>query len=139
MYICQRCGHLDDELDVCTQVHGETCMGDRFTESYVDDACRLCGGDMVEATECKVCGEYYDATDPYNPHWERPVEGICKKCSTFETAVAFGCSNIKQVDINGFFAHLYTTAEINDILLKYTLKNQACTEIDYREYLEDIV
>ena len=139
MYICPKCGHLyDGEFEVCRQVHGQTSLGDKFVEECVDLSCSVCGDEMVEATKCKICGEYYDE-DPYDPYCDRPEEGICKKCCTLKNALEFGSENTKKVSLNGFIARMYTSAEIDDILLKYTLKNYECTESDYYEYLEGVV
>ena len=139
MYICPSCGHLqhEEEFEGGTQVHGYTSLGDALAEEYVDFSCRHCGDDMVEATECKICGEYYYEEVCY-PGGDRPKEGICKKCCTLENALEFGSENAKQVSLNGFIALMYTSAEIDDILLNYTLKNYVCNESDYYEYLEDI-
>lgn len=71
MYICIDCGHLEEERE-------EVChYGDRWSMDYEDYCgdpviCSECGGDIVEASSCDVCGEWM------NPENEQYT--WCKQC-----------------------------------------------------------
>lgn len=61
MYICVECGRIMEDYSSWTEPHGEDMCG-----------CSRCGGEVEEAQECAICGEYHLEDDLTN--------GICKSC-----------------------------------------------------------
>lgn len=123
MLICSHCGehYEESELKYVRESHGEV---------HCDYTCH-CGGELVGARKCLVCGEDFDNTD---------LHGVCEACleeyETVETAVAIGSYSTVKREINGFFAHILTTEMINSILEKWVEENYVdhCQSvIDYLE------
>ena len=109
MLVCARCGTVieDSELQYDYEDYGEE----------VALPCR-CGGDFVEATQCSICGEWFDNDG---------LHGVCECCfEEYETvgeALAMGEENTEDVDINGFIATVLTKEQINNILTKWVEEN----------------
>lgn len=111
MLICDRCGKVKDECDLRTVVeeHGE---------SHLDYNCR-CGGEYLEATECKICGKFFiDETE----------REICDSCidgyTTVGNALDYGEQHKTTVEnINGAIAYLLGEKQINEILTKWVEEN----------------
>lgn len=61
MYICVECGRITEDYSSWTEPHGEGMCG-----------CSRCGGEVEEARECVICGEYHLEEDLTN--------GICESC-----------------------------------------------------------
>lgn len=135
MLVCTHCGATKrtEELKFVYEPHGE---------KHLNYNCR-CGGEFIKATECKVCGKWFDNTE---------LHGVCEGCleeyETVETAIAIGSYSTEKREINGFFADILTTEMINDILGKYVEEHYTdhskavvdYLEADksaYSEYLED--
>lgn len=124
MLVCTRCGMLVNEGDLkyVTEPHGET---------HLDTVCH-CGGELVEAKKCKVCGKWFDSTD---------LHEVCECClyefETVETAINIGAENTEKRDINGFFADILTTDMINSILGKWVEENITDHSRSVIDYLED--
>lgn len=74
MYICVECGRIMEDYSSWTEPHGENMCG-----------CYRCGGEVEEAQECAICGEYHLEEDLIN--------GICKTCYEeqfdYETALEY--------------------------------------------------
>ena len=113
-WICKDCGRPfdEDEWDVAR--------------------CPECGGDIVDAAECPNCGEPFD-----------PDDGMfCPDCMKFLCAprvavsAAVSCEDIREVEINGFLASVFTPAEINEILTR-ALKDDRVTRGKVRAYMSD--
>lgn len=112
MYICNNCGHTMETLPWAR------IYGDNLLEGYMDErdeSCPCCKrGDMIEAVECKVCGEYFDNSSLY---------GVCKDClaehQTVGDALKFGDSDKIDIPINNFIASVLDFEKINSILEKY--------------------
>lgn len=119
MLICNRCGELKREEDIrsFSECHGHTSLGQRLEEKCYDYDCP-CGGEFVEAKECKVCGEWFDNTD---------LEGVCEGClEKYETvgdALSYGEFDMQSVDINGFVVSVIPKEQINAILTKWVEEN----------------
>ena len=110
MFICENCGALYDEVDSHSEYRGE-CHGYPCYEEC-DDDCH-CGGTIVEAKQCKECGEY-TPKDGYD---------LCEDClrsaKTYSNAIKVGEYNYsKSVPINDFLSMCFDMEEINEILLK---------------------
>lgn len=118
MLICNICGKVieDYELNEITECHAHTCLGQSLEETIVE--CCECGGEFVEATECEVCGEWFDNSD---------LHGVCECClDEFETvgnALAIGETDTINVEVNGFIANVLSTEQMNKILTKWVEEN----------------
>lgn len=124
MLVCNKCGALkyESELGYVTESHGER---------HLDYSCK-CGGEYIEATECKVCGSRFDNTNLY---------GVCECCleehETVGTALEIGDNNRELIAINSFISSVLTEDEINAILEKYVEEHftDHCRKVV--DYLED--
>ena len=120
MLICNHCGEtFVGTLPTYTEVHGHTSLGNTIGEKVVDNECPHCHcGELVKASECKVCGEWFD--DEHHYH-------ICESClddnKTLEMALAIGEENETDVYINGFAKSLLGDKKINEILVEYIKAN----------------
>lgn len=137
MYICERCGEVVEEIPTGYDCHGRTSLGMELSEE-VDRPCR-CGGEFVEAEECKCCGEWFNPNDPYvsNPHSE-----VCEECfdtyNSVSDALGFGAEYTDTIDgINGFVAKALSVEQINKILTRWVEENfvDACAEV--KKYLKE--
>ena len=110
MLVCTNCGSVYEEEEVRRKRYDEEL---HYTEVYYK--CHHCGDDeLVEATECEICGEYF---------YDEEGLGICEECfeknETVETALEYGAEREESVAINGAFYAVYTEEEINAILTKH--------------------
>lgn len=130
MYICENCGDLVDEVPSHThydRVDGNWAMSGYTTE----EECCSCGGNYVEAVECKICGEYI------NPNDGR----ICKEClkeeMTLENAVEYSreCGCGYEVVLPDFF-EIYTQKEIEEILIKHILSTEHKEQRAIKDFCE---
>ena len=134
MYICNRCGELiqDDELGTTTQCHGYSSLGQPYIEVCDDDRCN-CGGRFVEATKCKVCGEWYDSND-----YDYDVCEVCtEEYQTVGDALEYGAEDTTDVEINGFVASVLSEEQINRILIKWVEENFVDHSKDVIAYCEE--
>lgn len=124
MHICNLCGKTveDDNVD-CKYDYSR-----RITEVYTV-ACE-CGGELVRATECKICGEWFA---------ENGNSQVCDDCidnyQTVSTAIEFGSdpNSAKSVEINHLVATLLSEEQINKILCKFVEENF----VDYSKPIKD--
>jgi hypothetical protein len=131
MFVCKNCGNLVEEIPTIKQCHGHTSLGQPLTET-IDGLCS-CGGDFTEATQCKICGEWFDNTE---------LDGVCEVCieeyETVGTALEIGNENPETVEgINGFAASVLTVEQINKILTKWVEENFVDHSKDVVKYCED--
>ena len=125
MLVCTHCGELYNESDLkyVRESHGEV---------HCDYNCH-CGGELIQAHQCSVCGEYFDNTE---------LHGVCEEClEEYETvgmALEIGAENTTSVDgINGAVAHLLSIEQMNKILIKWVEENfvdQTKPIVAYLEY-----
>ena len=132
MFVCKNCGELREELKTIKQHCGETTLGNQICEIIEDDTCD-CGGKFVEATECKLCGEWFDNTE---------LDGVCEVCleeyETVGTALEIGNENPETVEgINGFAASVLTVEQINKILCKWVEENFVDHSKEVVKYCEE--
>lgn len=124
MLVCNKCGKLisEDDLKYVTEPHGE---------KHLDFNCK-CGGELIEATECKVCGKWFDGTD---------LHGVCEGClEEYETvgeAIKYGSENKVNVSINECLAYLLTENQIERILTKWVEENFTDRSKPIVEYCEN--
>lgn len=116
MLICTHCGKTyEGALPTCIEIHGYTSLGNSLAEEYVNTLCPHCKkGEMVEATECKVCGEYF-----YDESNYKVCDDCLDKSKTLDTALAIGEENTTDVYVNGFVKTVLGDKRINEILVDY--------------------
>lgn len=123
MLVCNYCGTLreENELGYVTEMHGER---------HKNTVCK-CGGQLIPATKCKLCGTWFDNTD---------LHGVCEGClsedETVATAIALGKESTEKVEINGFVAASLSAEKINEILIKWVSENFTDHSKAVVEYLE---
>lgn len=124
MLVCNKCGKLREssELGYAIESHGER---------HLDTNCS-CGGDFIPATQCKLCGKWFDDTD---------LNGVCEVCleehETVGTALEMGDTSRTMVAVNGFIAEVLDEEQINKILTKWVEENfvdHSKSVVDYCEY-----
>ena len=130
MYICNICGHTQEELET-KRVYDDNLLGGYMDETVI--YCSCCShGELVEATECPVCGELFDNTE---------LHGVCECClEKYETvgdALEYGEGCLDKVHINGFIAYALDEKKINEILTKYVEEHftDHCKEV--KDYCSD--
>ena len=113
MYICCDCGSVLDEDELHTE---RSYVSDYMGGSYEDTVSCPCGGEIVEAEKCSLCGEYYRPEDMQ--------DDICIECIKSEMTVdnAIECgkdgSAREDVSINGFLASIFSKEKIDEILIR---------------------
>jgi predicted amidophosphoribosyltransferase len=116
MLVCDHCGKVIEDWEYSIR------------DEYCD-----CGGDFVEATECKVCGTWFDNEE---------LHGVCEAClekhSNLETVIAMGEENRanEYIPINGFYEFLLTPEKINEILGEWVKENIDPKDRKISEYLD---
>jgi hypothetical protein len=120
MLICTHCGKTyEGALPTCIEIHGYTSLGNTLAEEYVNTLCPHCKkGEMVEATECKVCGEYF-----YDENNYKVCDDCLDKSKTLDTALAIGEENTTDVYVNGFAKTVLGDKRINEIIVDYIRKH----------------
>jgi hypothetical protein len=116
VYICEDCGKLVEE-EPCEVEH--CSLSDEFPDYTVPQKTPIecsCGGEFVEAVQCKNCGEYF-ANDYIS---------ICQSCRddyrNLDTVLEIGSDWENKISLNGFLMTVFTKEDIELILLD-TLKN----------------
>lgn len=132
MFVCNHCGELRENLETIKQNCGHTSLGASIDETLTIDECK-CGGKFVEATECKVCGEWFDNSEMNN---------VCEVCfDEYETvgeALEIGAENTESIEgINGFVASVLSAEQINKILTKWVEENFTDHSEDVVKYCEE--
>lgn len=122
MFICEDCGRLYERVGCHMEEHGE-CRSDDCA----------CGGVLVEAKECPVCGEYIS---------KRGV-GICDNCldeeMTVENAICIGKNYRESVKLNGFYLSIMTRDQIEMIIENWVEQHVLDKSAEVKEYImEDL-
>ena len=126
---CTDCGHVFDYDD--RAIVEEHRFDDGFTESYA--YCPKCGGDFDEGISCDRCGEIFTPNE---------MEGtLCRECLEsylydVDTCVEAGEYLTLTVELNGLLASLFTSQQINTILLRELREAQRITPIDCSAFLK---
>ncbi len=109
-YICRKCEEVFDEDELNT-------VRDRVSDyaggSYETFCECTCGGEYAEAKQCCDCGEYF-AEDEMSGEY---CSECLKKQATIENAIESGKDADTEISINGFAAYVFSTEEINKILI----------------------
>ncbi len=118
MYICNRCGHIIDELPMYVEIHS---FGETYAREILQNPiCPCCRNEMDAAETCKVCGEIKseEENDFYG--------GICDKCladkaKDLETVIKCAKldTNKEKVEVNPFLVFVFSPATIDEILWDY--------------------
>lgn len=138
MLICDKCGELVDENELET-VHDRDYVNNGLGMECVRDdefykECN-CGGDWVEATECRICGKWFN---------DELYIKVCEEClednATFENALKVGneeeCQ--QEIKINGYLAREYSKDQIESLLLRDLEESLRLNcNLSYREFLLD--
>ena len=102
MMVCEDCG----------RAYNDFYGADDF---YNEDECRACGGALVEAVECPMCGE-----------WAPRSQELCNTCyesiKTVESAILAGESTKEFIDVNSFALFVLGESGVRDAVLD-ALKN----------------
>ena len=130
MYICERCGELYDEEDAfrTSYITDYTPFG-KVRLARCDDlcACAHCGGDLVEAVPCEVCGAYVPDTGA------RICDCCIEDAENVDTALKFGDTDTVSIEINGFAASALGVEWIQAMIRE--LIRQKATERDIKKYI----
>lgn len=134
---CEDCGKVFDYEDrkIVEETHGfDHPPYEKF--SY----CPYCGGDFVEALECESCGTAEAE--------ENLLFGLCENCvkekvkdflwnpqKCFDFAKKHEATCV--VEINSFLYGLFTTSEINEILLREIMEKHKIFPVDCSSFVKD--
>ncbi len=105
MFICEECGiEYEDRIAF-----------------RLDLDCRKCGGRLLEAKECKVCGEYHIE--------DELIGGVCEDCideyrRDIDACAEIGSESRETVEINSFLLSFFDAKEIEAILLEHLKETQ---------------
>lgn len=131
MFKCYDCEATFSEPRIYTEK-----MGEHFgVPAYASfSCCPECGGNFDEATQCKICGEWFFE--------DELIEELCEICLDEAKAEyhdnAKACLEIlkdekKQIEINPVLAMLLKPSVIESILTEYVLNNS----LDCKEVVEE--
>ena len=126
MYKCKECGKVYESLEDAREEVETVEYGDRtYNERYC--VCH-CGGELEEVYKCKICGDITESK-------------ICEKCLTLEKCFEVGEEHRQCLELNGFVANMFTTSEIEEILMRELKEAQELgitNKYDLEDYLESI-
>jgi hypothetical protein len=120
MYVCPWCERVYDgsELNTHRECHGETSLGDRLEETFVDLVCPECGTELEKAQKCHICGEHF---------YDEKSVGVCPECveaySTVRLALKSGARWTETAEINAFALQVLGERKINEILERWISEN----------------
>ena len=121
---CYECGHIFES--------GEES---RWTESYGEEmsGCPVCGGSYDETKQCSIC----DAE-----HLEDELDGgVCESCINEYRYDIGMCRKIgekskENVEINSFFASMYSALEIEELIWRDMMNTQKIKSVDCTPFIE---
>ena len=127
MFICERCGETCEFPEIKIVSHATR------ENPEEKEMCRCsCGGKLVEATQCDICGSWFDGRD---------MDGVCECCldehATVENALKIGKFDKAKVYVNEFIAFALSEEMINKILTKWVEENFVDGSKIVREYCEN--
>lgn len=129
-YICEYCGDWFNENDLTTIKDGidYELWGQKGTYEFTEQVCPHCGGYVVEADDCPICGELMPLG-----------QDLCDHClseyATLDIALEYGAKETTDLSINSFLAYKFSTEEIEEILIA-TLKASE-TEKDIKQSIKE--
>ena len=103
MKICTHCLSVFSESEVVNEgyIYDDTPYG-RFAlaTDHTLSGCLECGGELVEAKRCKICGEWI-------PEDSLDICDVCLEDGTnLDNALEYGAEATESVELNGFLAEL---------------------------------
>ena len=111
MWVCENCGRPYDENYLEPEVE-KLFIDGQLVHEEKGYYCH-CGGSIVPAKQCEVCGEYYIEDDI--------TDGVCYQCldkqKTYENVIEMGIECVENIEVNGFLASVFTPQEIEAILM----------------------
>ena len=126
MYKCKECGKVYESLEDAREERESIEYGDK---TYYETNCYChCGGELEEVYKCKICGEITESE-------------ICEKCLTLEKCFEVGEEHRQCLELNGFVANMFTTSEIEEILMRELKEAQELgitNKYDFIDYLENV-
>ena len=112
MFICERCGKTEYENFAISTESVYNRYGEYSHTEEIVLQCDRCGGQLVPARLCPICGTEYIPDD----------EDLCDKCfenaCTFENCEDMGAEATEHIDLNGFLFSVFSESEIEEILRK---------------------
>mgnify|MGYP003398109753 len=121
---CYECGHIFES--------GEES---RWTESYGEEmrGCPVCGGSYDETKQCSICG---------SEHLDDELDGgVCESCIDEYRHDIGMCRKIgekskENVEINSFFASMYSAEEIEELIWRDMMNTQKIKAVDCTPFIE---
>jgi hypothetical protein len=106
MFICETCGHIFDEDEIYS-------VKEDYGQTF--DCCPNCGGNFTEAEQCDICGDWTSVDDLH--------DSVCENCISayrydFSECARIGEIEKEEIKLNSFLVSMFTTAEIEELLLK---------------------
>lgn len=131
---CCECGHIFEsgEEAVWYETHG---LEHPPYEEW--RGCPICNGSYEETIQCAICG---------SEHLEDELiggrGGVCEECiGTYRYDVnmcyRIGERDKKEVELNGLFASLYSTEEIESLIWNDILNTQKTRSVDCTPFIEE--
>lgn len=121
---CNDCGHLFESGEEKTWVesYGEQMSG-----------CPMCGGGYEETVQCSICGSEHLA--------EELDGGVCEACIDEYRHDIGMCRKIgekskESVEINSFFASMYSAEEIEELIWRDMMNTQKIKSVDCTPFIE---
>lgn len=121
-YICEKCKSVVEDWEIGYHIES-------YGERLRNDTCD-CGGDLIPAKECKICGEIFNAEDLIG----KVCEGCIEEHETIKNVLNAGDNDTQSVEINGFVASVLTEKQINEILVKWVEENFTDHSVEVVKY-----
>lgn len=121
---CYECGHVFEigEEKTWVENYGEHMSG-----------CPMCGGSYEETVQCSICG---------SEHLEDELDGgVCEECIDtyrYDVNMCFrlGEKAKEDVEINSFFASMYSAGEIEELIWRDMMNTQKIKAVDCTPFIE---
>lgn len=131
-YKCLECGHIFDEGEQARWIESRgEYWGTPCSEEM--SGCPLCKGEYEKTKPCKICG---------SEHLSDELDGgVCEECvdtHRYDVDMCFrlGKKCKEDVEINGFLASMYSTEEIEELILRDILNTQKIKVVDCTPFIE---
>lgn len=135
---CEKCREIFDESDLVTDYVNGGDIGEPH------DSCPYCGCDDWEyVSQCECCGRYFTNDRAGYEIFGTSGSQMCADCiddaADVRTVIDYGNHEFVEVDeINGLFARVYDSSEINDILLANFMQLPEAKQKEWiQKYIED--
>lgn len=121
---CYECGHIFESGEEQTWIesYGEQMSG-----------CPVCAGGYEETVQCSICGSEHLADELDGGVCETCVDGYRYDISMCRI---IGEKSKADVSINGFFASMYSSEEIEELIWRDMLNTQKFKSVDCTPFIE---